>query len=108
MRTTGQSSYLWLTRLAVGLLLSGPATAQTLSSLTVKAATSKRTDLAWSGTAASYAVQRRILGGSYSTIANVSNSTYSDTQLDAFTAYEYQVTAGTATSNAVRVGPPPA
>jgi uncharacterized protein (TIGR03437 family) len=90
--------------------LLAPATfAQTVSSLAVTAATNKRTDLAWSGTANSYTVQRRVLGTTYTTLATVSTNTYSDTTIDAYTAYEYQVTASASSvSNTVRVGPPPA
>ncbi len=90
-------------------LTAAPAGAQTVASLAVKTATSKRVDLSWSGAASSYSVQRRLLGGTYSTIATVTSSTYSDTQFDPYSTYEYQVTAGgSAASNAVRVGPPPA
>jgi uncharacterized protein (TIGR03437 family) len=85
-----------------------PASAQSIASLKVTGATSKRVDLAWSGTGASYTVQRRVLGGTYSPLATVTNSTYSDTTVDPYTTYDYQVTAGSAASNAVTVGPPPA
>jgi uncharacterized protein (TIGR03437 family) len=64
-------------------------------------------DLSWTGTASSYTVQRRILGGSYAAVATVSNSTYGDTSIDPYTSYDYQVISGGANSNSVTVGPPP-
>ena len=88
------------------LILAVSAAAQ--SNLTVKTATSKHVDLSWSGTASSYNIQRAPLGGSFSTIATASGTSYSDTTVDPYTAYQYQVTAGSATSNSVSVGPPPA
>lgn len=81
--------------------------AQAPSGLAVKAATSKRVDLTWSGAAASYTVQRAPLGGVYSTIATASASSYSDTTVDPYTTYQYQVLNGTAASGSVTVGPPP-
>ena len=91
------------------MLIVLPGAAQTIGTLNVTAATSKHVDLSWTGTGGSYTVQRRVLGSTYSTIATVTNSTYSDTQIDAYTTYEYQVTASaSAVSNSVRVGPPPA
>jgi len=86
--------------------------AQAPTSLTVKAATSKKVDLTWTGTATSYNVQRRALGGTFSTISTVNNATAaSDTTIDAFTTYQYQIVAAsgsTTPSNTVTVGPPPA
>jgi uncharacterized protein (TIGR03437 family) len=88
--------------------------AQAPTGLTVKTATNKRVDLSWSGTAANYSIQRRTLGGSYSTIAgSVAASTYSDTSIDAYTTYQYQIVANLASgsstpSNQVTMGPPPA
>jgi uncharacterized protein (TIGR03437 family) len=81
--------------------------AQAPTVLTVKAATSKKVDLTWSGTAANYTIQRAPLGGAYSTIATVTTTSYSDTTIDAFTTYQYQVLNGTAASGTVTVGPPP-
>ncbi len=65
-------------------------------------------DLTWTGSSSSYSVQRRVLGGSYQTIATASTAQYADTTIDAYTDYQYQVLAGSAASNAVSVGPPPA
>jgi uncharacterized protein (TIGR03437 family) len=92
------------------LTLAAAAWGQAPSGLTAKAATNKKVDLAWTGSAASYTVQRRVLGGSYGNIATVNNATtYSDTTIDAYTSYQYQIVAGTSTpSNQITVGPPPA
>jgi uncharacterized protein (TIGR03437 family) len=105
--STKQKSFSWMW---MGLILTGlgpSARAQVPPLARVAAATSKRVDLTWTGAAASYTVQRRVLGGVYTPIGTVTNSTYSDTTIDAFTTYEYQVLAGTAASTAMRVGPPP-
>jgi uncharacterized protein (TIGR03437 family) len=96
------------TGFVLGVVLLAPALyAQAPTGLTVKAATSKRVDLTWSGTAASYTIQRAPLGGGYSTIATATNTSYSDTAIDAYTTYQYQVLNGTAASGSVTVGPPP-
>ncbi len=87
------------------LLLALPAFAQT--NLTVKTATSKRVDLTWTGTASSYTVQRAVLGASFATIGTSTTASYTDTTIDPYTTYRYQVVAS-ATSNPVTVGPPPA
>jgi uncharacterized protein (TIGR03437 family) len=109
MRTTSAPYRYQVFTAFAAALLALPAAAQTIGTLNVTAATSKRVDLSWTGTGGSYNVQRRVLGSTYSTVATVTNSTYSDTQIDAYTTYEYQVTAGaSAVSNSVRVGPPPA
>jgi uncharacterized protein (TIGR03437 family) len=98
----------------LGTVLLAPVLyAQAPGGLTVKTATSKRVDLSWSGGSPSYTVQRRVLGGSYSNIAgNVTTTTYSDTAIDAFTTYQYQIIGNLASgasspSNQVTVGPPP-
>jgi uncharacterized protein (TIGR03437 family) len=108
MTMNRQSHRAWLWSLVLLAAIAFQVNAQTIAGLTVKAATNKHVDLSWIGAASSYNVQRRVLGGSYSTIATVTNSTYSDTQIDPYTAYEYQVVAGSSTSGSVRVGPPPA
>ncbi len=89
-----------------------PARAQAPAGLAVKAATSKKIDLTWSGSAAGYTVQRRTLGGSYANLATTTTAAYSDTALDAYTTYQYQIVANLASgasapSNQVTVGPPP-
>jgi uncharacterized protein (TIGR03437 family) len=98
---------------AVAALFGATAWAQAPTGLTVKAATSKRIDLTWSGTASSYSVQRRVLGGAYASVGSVTSAAFSDTQIDPYTTYQYEVTATTvsgasAPSNEVTVGPPPA
>ena len=91
-----------------------PLAAQAPTGLAVKTATSKRVDLAWAGAAASYTVQRRILGGSFSNLASsVTTASYSDTSIDPYTTYQYQVVANlnsgaSSPSGLVTVGPPPA
>jgi uncharacterized protein (TIGR03437 family) len=109
MRTTSaRYRYQVFTALAAALI-AVPGWAQTIGTLNVTTATSKRVDLSWTATGSTYTVQRRVLGSTYSTVATVTNNTYSDTQIDAYTTYEYQVTASaSAVSNSVRVGPPPA
>jgi uncharacterized protein (TIGR03437 family) len=96
------------------LLFAAAACAQAPSGLAVKVATNKKVDLAWSGTSASYTVQRRVLGGAYSNLATVTTgTTYSDSAIDAYTTYQYQVVANLASgasspSNQITAGPPPA
>jgi uncharacterized protein (TIGR03437 family) len=96
------------------LIFTAAAFAQAPSGLAVKAATNKKVDLSWSGTASSYTVQRAILGGGFSNLATVTTgAAYSDTSVDAYTTYQYQIVAnissGTSSpSNLVTVGPPPA
>ena len=92
-----------------------PLGAQAPTGLSARAATSKRVDLAWAGIAGSYAVQRRVLGGSsFSTIASsVTTAGYSDTAIDPYTTYQYQVVANLSSgfsspSGTITVGPPPA
>ena len=102
--------------IGIGILtvvsLALPLAAQAPTGLSVKTATSKRVDLSWTGTSAGYTVQRRVLGGSYANVGTVTTSTYSDTSIDAYTTYQYQILAnlnsGTSSpSNQVTVGPPP-
>ncbi len=88
----------------VFFLLSLPLAAQT--NLTVKAATNKRVDLSWTGSASSYTVQRAVLGASFATIGTTTTTSYSDTTIDAYTTYRYQIVAAS-TSNSVTAGPPP-
>lgn len=88
-------------------LLAPALQAQAPAGLAVKAATSKRVDLTWTGTASSYTIQRAPLGGAFSTIATASSTSYSDITIDPYTTYQYQVLNGTAVSGSVTVGPPP-
>ncbi|MEO8373074.1 MAG: IPT/TIG domain-containing protein [Candidatus Solibacter sp.] len=87
--------------------------AQAPTGLSVRAASNKKIDLAWSGAGPNYTVQRRTLGGAYGNLATVTTAAYSDTTIDAYTTYQYQVvanlTAGaSAPSNQVTAGPPSA
>jgi uncharacterized protein (TIGR03437 family) len=98
---------------AWAFLIAIPLHAQAPSGLTVKAASNQRVDLSWSGTASGYSVQRAILGGPFSNLATVSSATtYSDTTIDAYLTYQYQVVANLSSgasspSNKVTAGPPP-
>src|SRR5262249_50235087 len=108
MRPTA-SLALWSAILSIVTI---PLAAQAPSSLTVKAATGKRVDVSWNGVASGYTVLRRVLGGSFASIGTTSTTTFSDTTIDTYTAYQYQVLANLTTgasspSNQVTVGPPP-
>lgn len=85
-----------------------PLAAQSVSNLSVKSATKQEVDLTWTGTAGTYTVQRSVLGGPFTNIATVNTTSAADTQIDPYTTYQYQVVAGSTTSNQVTVGPPPA
>jgi hypothetical protein len=94
------------------LMFASISWAQAPAGLVLKAATSKKIDLTWSGSTASYTVQRRALGASYGDLATVTTASYSDTSVDAYTTYQYQIVANLASgasspSNQVTVGPPP-
>src|ERR1035437_9754986 len=84
-----------------------PVWAQAPTGLTVKTATGKRVDLSWSGVAGSYTVQRRVLGGTFGNVATATTTSFSDTTIDAYTTYQYQILNGTAASGPVTAGPPP-
>lgn len=93
--------------LFLSLFLTIPLCAQT--NLIVKSASSKQVALTWTGSASNYNVQRAVLGGSFATIANAANASYTDSTVDAYTSYQYRIAAasGSTTSNSVTVGPPP-
>src|SRR5216683_615761 len=95
--------------LFLGIALATASWAQAPAGLTVRTATNKKVDLAWSGTAATYTVQRRVLGGTYANLATVTSATaYSDISVDPYTTYQYQIVADTSSpSNQVTAGPPP-
>jgi hypothetical protein len=112
-RTFSINIVLALGIISFGLFSAVPARAQTPSGLTATAATSKSVSLAWTGSAASYVVQRALLGGSFADLTTVSSATATDTSIDPYTTYQYQVLSVTssgrsAPSNAITVGPPPA
>src|SRR5215471_4470202 len=80
-----------------GIAICSAALAQAPSGLTVKAASNKKVDLSWTGSTAGYTVQRAVLGGAFSNLATVTTgATYSDTSIDAYTTYQYQVVANLA------------
>src|SRR5260370_3198 len=88
MLTKTSSSVFVLAALATSVWAQAP------TNLKATAATNKRVDLTWKGTASSYPVQRRALGASYASIPTaVSTASYSDATIDAFTTYQYQVLA---------------
>lgn len=97
-----------LAALAVALL-----PAQTPSALTVRSATSRRVDLAFTSTAATFVLERKPLNGSFATLQNLTATTAADTAIDPMETYVYRVRAVTPSgltdpSNEVTVGPPPA
>jgi hypothetical protein len=98
---------MWL----AALYLVGGAWGQAPTALTVKAATNTQVQLGWTGSAPQYTVQRAPVGGSFVDIATISTNIYTDTIIDPYVDYTYQVIAGTtgnAASNQVTTGPPPA
>lgn len=112
-RTFSANVVLALGIIIFGLFSSAPALAQTPSGLTATAASSKNVSLAWTGSASSYVVERAPLGGSFADLTTVSTSTTSDSSIDPYLTYQYQVLAVTssgrsAPSNVITVGPPPA
>ena len=99
--------------LSLAAVMGISAFAQAPTGLSVRAATNKKIDLAWNGSGPNYTIQRRTLGGTYANVATVTAAAYSDTTIDAYTTYQYQVVANLASgasspSNQVIAGPPPA
>jgi uncharacterized protein (TIGR03437 family) len=91
----------------LGIALTATVWAQAPAGLTVKSATSKQVVLTWTGPGSSFTVQRAPLGGSYTTLGAATSATYTDSSIDPYTTYQYQVLNGAAASSAVTVGPPP-
>src|SRR5436309_1559705 len=99
--------------IAFSALYVSSAFGQAPPSLTVKSATSTQVQLTWSvsdGTQ-TFTVQRKS-GGDYSTIATITGTIATDSNIDPYTIYTYRVVAANATgqpspSNEVTVGPPP-
>ncbi|HEX5229124.1 MAG TPA: IPT/TIG domain-containing protein [Bryobacteraceae bacterium] len=90
-----------------------PVWAQAPSGLKASSASSKRIDLTWTGSASSYVLQRALVGGSFADLTTVSSAAATDTSIDPYTTYQYQVLAVTLSgrstpSNVITVGPPPA
>jgi hypothetical protein len=106
------------TKVICGLLFSSALYAQTLQppqTLTVVSATNKQVQLRWTAgdtTATGYVIERKPLGGNYTTALTATGTTANDTNFDPYTAYTYRV-RGTqqsnqsGPSNEVTVGPPP-
>jgi uncharacterized protein (TIGR03437 family) len=101
-----------LVRLFAPFFFASVIWAQAPTGLTVQSATSSQVYLTWSGTASQYTVQRAPVGAAFTNIATVSATSYTDTQIDAYLQFTYQIipagTSGTQVSNQVTVGPPPA
>jgi hypothetical protein len=83
------------------------------TALTVRSATAKSVQLAWtaSADAKSYGVQRKS-GGDYATVLPAATTSATDNTIDPYTTYTYRVVAindnGTSSAtNEVTVGPPP-
>lgn len=105
-------------RILGGALFCSALFAQSLQSpqsLTVVSATNKQVQFRWTAgdtTATGYVIERKPLGGDYSTALTITTATGSDTNFDEYTTYVYRV-RGTlqsnqsAPSNEVTVGPPP-
>src|SRR5215813_11557845 len=79
-------------------------------SLEVKLATARKIDLAWSGSASGWAIERKSGTGEYEKIADSNQPAYEDTKIAPFGTYTYRVRGAGATnaSNEVTAGPPPA
>jgi uncharacterized protein (TIGR03437 family) len=85
--------------------------AQAPTGLTVQSATSSQVQLTWSGTSGNFTVQRAPVGAAFVNIATVQTTSYTDTTIDPYLQFTYQIiNAGTTgqVSNQVTVGPPPA
>lgn len=85
--------------------------AQAPAALTVQSATSSQVQLTWTGSSGNYTVQRAPVGAAFVNIATVQTTSYTDTTIDAYLQFTYQIiNAGTSgpASNQVTVGPPPA
>ncbi|MFN7924197.1 MAG: fibronectin type III domain-containing protein [Bryobacteraceae bacterium] len=103
------------TRSLALLALAGAAFAQTPpapSALEVRSATSRRVELAWTGSGSNFVVERRTLGGTYSNAVTATATTAADTAINAMETYQYRVRATSPTgssdpSNEVTAGPPP-
>src|SRR5690242_15688196 len=92
--------------LAVSCLSAQPLGAETL---TVKSATARAVELAWTGSATEWQVERRSAPGQFEKLAATPAASYRDETISAFATYRYRVRnqAGMV-SNEVVVGPPPA
>lgn len=93
--------------MALALLSVSPAFSQSPTGLTAKSATARQVVLAWSGAASMYTVQRAAPGAPFTTIGTATSTTYTDSTIDPYTTYQYQVLNGSAASAAITIGPPP-
>ncbi len=91
-------------------VFAGLALAQAPSGLTVVSATNVKVQLTWNGTGTSYIVQRAAVGGAFGAIATVSATSFTDTPIDPYGDYTYQIVSAASSSqvsNQVTVGAPP-
>ena len=105
-------------RIALGVFFSSALFGQTLAppqNLSVTTATSKQVQLKWTAgdsVATGYVVERKVLGGDYSTLLTSTATSATDSKIDPYTTYVYRVRGTLAgnqsdPSNEVTVGPPP-
>src|SRR5262249_23687177 len=80
-----------------GVLLCSSLFAQNLQppqSLTVVSATNKQVQLRWNAgdsAASGYTIERKVLGGNYSSVLTSTATTANDTNFDPYTTYVYRV-----------------
>lgn len=95
-----------MSRFVILLSLAASAFAAQLS---VKNATAHHVALAWTGTAASWTVERKAGEAQWQKVAASPATSYEDSAIDPWATYRYRVRAnGEPVSNEVVVGPPPA
>ncbi len=82
--------------------------AQAAIQLEAEKASTKEVVLSWSGTSGMCALERKSGPGGWEKVAAVSSGSAVDSGIAAYGTYSYRVKAGTAISNEVTVGPPPA
>ena len=94
-------------RIFLGLLVAvSPLVGQQLS---VRSATARRVELAWTGSSPSWTVERSAGTPQFETLATAAAGSYTDEKIAPFATYRYRVKSQTgAVSNEVVVGPPPA
>jgi hypothetical protein len=77
--------------------------------LSVNSATARRVELAWTGTAAMWTVERRTGAGAFEKVGEAAAPPFGDDKISAYATYHYRVRSQAGTpSNEVTVGPPPA
>jgi hypothetical protein len=76
--------------------------------LSVKSATARRVELAWTGTAAAWTVERKTGAGPFEKVGEVSVPPFVDDKIASYATYHYRIRSqGGAPSNEVTLGPPP-